>query len=82
MLRYIYDGSFDGFLSVIYACYYYKIPESIEREDRYNFNMLFEDKIIETDLVKSNKVYKAILEKISEDTLVHVYQAFLSEDRE
>ena len=41
--------------------------------------MIYEDKVIETDLVKSNKVYKAILEKISEDTLIHVYQAFLSE---
>jgi probable DNA metabolism protein len=79
LLRYIYDGSFDGFLSVIYDCYYNKIPESIERESTYNFNMLFDDKVIETDAVKYDKVYKAILEKISEDTLIHVYQAFLSE---
>jgi probable DNA metabolism protein len=79
LLRYIYDGSFDGFLSVIYDCYYYKIPESIERESTYNFNMLFDDKVIETDELKFGKVYKAILEKISEDTLIHVYQAFLSE---
>ena len=81
MVRYIYDGSFDGFLSVIYACYYNRIPESIERESSYNFNMLYEDIVIETDIVKSNKVYKAILEKISEDTLIHVYQAFLSEEQ-
>ncbi|MGK0468307.1 TIGR03915 family putative DNA repair protein [Clostridium sp.] len=79
MVRYIYDGSFDGFLSVIYACYYQKIPESIERESSYNFSMLFEDEIIEIDMVRSNKVYKAIIEKISRDTLVYVYQAFLSE---
>lgn len=79
MVRYIYDGSFDGFLSVIYACYYNGIPESIEREGIYNFNILYEDIVIKTDLVKSNKVYKSIFEKISEDTLIHVYQAFLSE---
>ena len=79
MVRYLYDGSFDGFLSVIYACYYHEVPQCIEREGSYNFSMLYEDKVIETDLVKSNKVYKAILEKISEDTLIHVYQAFLSE---
>jgi probable DNA metabolism protein len=79
LFRYIYDGSFDGFLSVIYACYYHKVPEDIERECTYNFSMLYEDKVIETDLVKSDKVYKAIVEKISEDTLIHVYQAFLSE---
>lgn len=79
MVRYIYDGSFDGFLSVIYHCYYSKIPESIESESSYNINMLFQDEVIETDTIKSNKVYKAIVEKISNDTLVHVYQAFLSE---
>jgi len=79
LVRYIYDGSFDGFLSVIYTCYYHKVPESIERECCYNFNLLYEDKVIETDIVKSNKVYRAILEKISEDTLIYVYQAFLSE---
>jgi len=80
LVRYIYDGSFDGFLSVIYACYYTRIPESIERENDYNFDMLYEDIVIETDMNKSNKVYKAIIEKISQDTLFHVYQAFLSEE--
>ncbi|HEY8889612.1 MAG TPA: TIGR03915 family putative DNA repair protein [Clostridium sp.] len=80
MFRFIYDGSFDGFLSVIYDCYYDKIPEYIEIEDHYTFNILYTDKLIKTDLVKSNKVSKAILEKISEETLIHVYQAFLSED--
>jgi len=79
LLRYIYDGSFDGFLSVIYSCYYDSVPESIERECCYNFSILYEDEVIITDMIKSNKVYKAILEKISEDALVHVYQAFLSE---
>lgn len=79
MFRYIYDGSFDGFLSVIYDCYYESEPECIDRKSSYDFNMLYEDKFIETDLVKSNKVNNAILKKISEDTLIHVYQAFLSE---
>jgi probable DNA metabolism protein len=79
LLRYIYDASFDGFLSVIYHCYYEKAPESIESDSTYDFNILYEDKAIATDMVKSNKVYSAILEKISEDTLIHVYQGFLSE---
>ncbi|MCB2288183.1 TIGR03915 family putative DNA repair protein [Clostridium sp. CS001] len=82
MLRYIYDGSFDGFLYVIYLCYYDKVPESIEKDSTYNFNILFEDKVIKTDMVKSKKVYDAIVEKISEDTLINVYQGFLSESPE
>jgi probable DNA metabolism protein len=79
LLRYIYDGSFDGFLSVIYHCYYGRAPECIERNSVYDFNILYEDKVIETDIWKSNKVYAAIHEKISEDTLIYVYQGFLSE---
>lgn len=79
MLRYIYDGSFDGFLSVIYHCYYDRSPECIERDSIYDFNILYEDKVVETDMGKSNKVYAAITQKISEDTLIHVYQGFLSE---
>ncbi|MBU3175132.1 TIGR03915 family putative DNA repair protein [Clostridium estertheticum] len=79
MLRYIYDGTFDGFLSVIYNCYYNEMPECIERDDRYTSNLLFDDNIIISDLVKSNKVSKAIAHKISTDTLIHVYQSFLSE---
>ena len=79
MLRYIYDGSFDGFLSVIYNCYYEQVPEGIERDSVYDFNILYEDKFIETDMMKSIKVYDAITQKISEDALIHLYQGFLSE---
>jgi len=79
LFRYIYNGSFDGFLSVIYDCYYDEIPDCIEREYSYTFNILYTEKLIKTDIVKSIKVSNAIQEKISEDTLIHVYQAFLSE---
>ena len=79
MLRYIYDGTFDGFLTVIYSCYYNKMPECIERKDRYTSSLLFHDNIIISDIVKSNKVSKAIAQKISKETLIHVYQCFLSE---
>jgi len=79
LFRYIYDGSFDGFLSAVYDCYYYKIPDNIESKNNYIIDMLYEDKLVETDLVKSNKVSDAITKKISKDALIHVYQAFLSE---
>jgi probable DNA metabolism protein len=81
LFRYIYDGSFDGFLSAVYDCYYYKTPDNIESKNNYIIDMLYEDKFIETDIVKSNKVSEAIIKKISKDTLIHVYQSFLSETR-
>ncbi|MBU3181642.1 TIGR03915 family putative DNA repair protein [Clostridium psychrophilum] len=79
MLRYIYDGTFDGFLTVIYNCYYNNIPESIEKENSFTFNILFEDNFIISDNVQSNKVSRAILDKISKEALINVYQSFLSE---
>lgn len=80
MLRYIYDGTFDGFLTVIYNCYYNNVPESIEKETSSTFNILFEDNIIISDNVQSNKVSRAILDKISKEALINVYQSFLSEN--
>ncbi|MBU3111412.1 TIGR03915 family putative DNA repair protein [Clostridium lacusfryxellense] len=79
MFRYIYDGSFDGFLCVVYDCYYNKIPDNIESIDKYNIDMLYEDMNIVTDVIKSRKVHYAIIEKISKDSLILIYQAFLSE---
>lgn len=79
MFRYIYDGSFDGFLCAVYDCYYYKIPDNIESIHNYNIDMLYKDRFIKTDVVKSNKVHDAIIKKISKDSLILIYQAFLSE---
>jgi probable DNA metabolism protein len=79
LFRYIYDGSFDGFLCTVYDCYYYKIPDNIESIHKYNIDMLYEDKLVQTDVIKSNKVHAAIINKISKDSMILIYQAFLSE---
>lgn len=80
MIVYIYDGSFDGFLTCIYEAYYRnENPSDIIPMDRLEDNFLYQRYIITTDLEKATKVYKSIEEKISRETLRRVFYTFLSE---
>lgn len=80
MLRYIYDGSFDGFLTAVYESYYKEMPEEIVSAECRTYQLLFTEVEIETQLDKANKVRQGILTKISKQALEHSYKAFLSED--
>lgn len=80
MIIYIYDGSFDGLLTSIYQAFYAKIkPDSIVREDEFIENFLCEKLYIKTDIEKSRRVYQAIEEKISHESLQRVFYTYLSE---
>jgi len=79
-----FDGSFDGFMSVVYACYYEKIvPISILPENQAQLTLTFESRHIETNPTHAAKVFSAIREKISWEAAETIYLAFLSyeEDR-
>ncbi len=80
MLYYIYDGSFDGFLTAIYDAYYEKDdPEQIIPANHFIDNFLITKHYIQTDEEKSRRVYEAIIKKISKNTLSNVMYAYLSE---
>ena len=80
MLYFIYDGSFQGFLTAIYEAFYSdNPPEQIVSEENFTTNLFSTTKKIETDEEKSDKVYAAIKDKISSYTLRTVYYCFLSE---
>lgn len=80
MICYVYDGSFDGLLTAIYNAYYRKEkPEEILRDEDFTPTFLTEPIYIETDIVKSAKVYNAILEKISHEAMRYIFYVFLSE---
>jgi len=90
---YIYDGTFEGLLTCIYEAYYrHENPMFILPAKKYGesikdtlFNLLqnsddcWSPAEILTDLEKSEKVYNAIENKISEEALETVYHVFLSE---
>lgn len=80
MKNYIYDGSFEGFLSSIHIAFYNREnPQDIVAKASGEGNFLIENVYIETDSDKSKKVYQAIEEKISKETLRRVYYCYLSE---
>ena len=80
MITYIYDGSFEGLLTCIYDAFYeVEKPDDIVSEINYIENFLVEKVYIKTDMIKSEKVYEAIENKISHESLKRVFYAYLSE---
>ena len=82
MYDYIYDGSFDGLLTVIWHHYYTDRAAGICTEDRYQPSFLQDSFVVRTDRLKADRVYQAIRRKISEYDLRAVYRAYLSCDPE
>lgn len=78
MAVYIYDASFEGFLSCVYASYYQETATDIVPRKNY-LGSLFEAPVeIITEEEKSTKVYKAIQRKISKEDLRRIYRVFNS----
>lgn len=78
MLDYLYDGSFEGFLTCIYEHYYQDRASGIYRKDCYQANLLSTSRIVITEEEKATKVYDAIERKISKEDLRRIYRVFLS----
>lgn len=82
MIDYLYDGSFDGLLTVIWHHYYTDRAAGIFLPEKYQLNLLHGSMEVETDPTKADKVYAAIRDKISKYDLRDVYRAWLSCDPE
>ncbi|MDF2655972.1 MAG: metabolism protein [Bacillota bacterium] len=78
MLDYLYDGSFEGFLTCIYEHYYNEKASGIYRVDAYQASLLSTCCTVITEETKATKVYEAIEHKISREDLKRVYRVFLS----
>lgn len=80
---YLYDGSFDGFLTIIFDCYSSKtLPQKIYQENNYSTNFLDKTLYIETDFEKSKRVFSGIEKNIGFDALCNTYYGFLSNEKE
>ncbi len=81
MLTYIYDGSFEGILTAVFEAFTRKqVPDAILSKHGFQQDITSSYIYIETDTMKSDRVYNSIRCNISEDALKNCYQAFLSED--
>jgi len=79
MLAYVYDGSFEGLLTAIFEAYSQKRePECILSEQGLQQDLLMQYVHIETDPIKSDRVYTSIWRNISQETLKNVYHVYLS----
>lgn len=73
------DGSFEGILTAVFEAYEKKEePEAILIKDCCQMPLGIEIREIETDLQKSNRVWKGIVQKISHEVLEMLYRVFLS----
>lgn len=80
MIVFVYDGSFEGLLTAIYEAYYNaEKPDRIYREQNYLQNLIDTRINIETDKSKFQKVYDAIITKISRQSLTYAFYAYLSD---
>lgn len=75
---FLYDGSFEGLLTIVFNCYLLKeIPSKILPEYEYITNILDNVKAISTDYEKSNRIFHGISKNICEGALYNAYYAFL-----
>lgn len=78
---YLYDGTFDGFLSIVFEAYTTRtLPQKIVSQNNYTYNFLDKTLFIETDYEKSQKIFNGIAKNVSHNTLSNAYYAFLSND--
>jgi probable DNA metabolism protein len=83
LFDYIYDGTFEGLLTCIYEAFKTKrLPNSIVRSKSIQQSFIHEEIQVKTDLEKAEKVYIAIRDKISTESLRKVYYVFLSDIEE
>jgi len=76
---YVFDGSFFGFLTVIFECFQNKTFDcKIIENNNVQESFYFQNINVLTDEIKAQRVIKGIKNKISEKAFENVYFAFLS----
>ncbi len=78
----IYDGSFEGFLSLVYDVYYQKLK--VNKIYKTSPNELIMDEIYEvfTDTEKCEKVYKALSTSFDKKTFELIINIFMCDNKE
>lgn len=80
MNTWVYDGSFEGFLSIVFECYATKkFPDQICTSASYTPTLLEDKKEIPTLIAHADRVWAGLQKKTSMATATQVYEIFLSE---
>lgn len=81
-MDYLYDGTFDGYLTAIFYAYNEKETSHIYKEHLYAPSFLSSHRLIPSEIDKADRVYQSILTKLSFSTLDNLYHLYLSEEAE
>lgn len=80
MVTYLFDSTFEGFLTAVYEAYYRReSPDEITPEGEYIPNFLTKAVMIPTDESKAQRVSEAIENKISKEAARNIFYAYLSD---
>ena len=80
MHHYAYDGSFEGFLTVIFQIFERKAwPDKIVNEQHRQVSLFATLIYVPTDEQQAERVWQGLLKKISPAARSHLFKAFLSE---
>jgi len=75
-----YDGSLEGFFTVIFEIYLHKYPvEKIVKVNQYKSDLFSDPLFIETDLPKAERVLRKVAEKVGKPTMQSILATFLAE---
>ncbi len=80
IMDYIYDGTFYGLLTCVYEHYYSRKASGIYEEKNYQYSIINEFKIIDTNDEKAVRVYNSLKENVSKKALEYIYYSWLSNE--
>lgn len=79
-VHFIYDGSFEGFLTCVFEAYQYKQTQVQFQRKQSVQQLLFAEGIhLDTDPIKADRVWKGLTKKLSRSGVRQIYFGFLSE---
>ena len=81
-MDYLYDETFEGFLTCVYYHYYSEKASGVFPIASYQQDILNKSRIVVTDEGKSNIVYDAILKKISSDDIKRIFRVFHTDTKD
>lgn len=79
MKEFIYDNTFEGFLTTIFYCYSQKEDCIITKSKDYVPSLLNEVLDTPTEYDKFQRVYKSVVEKLNNEVLRNIYFLYLSD---
>lgn len=79
-MLWLYDGSFEGFLSAVHRSYTHKCIPDVLTPDRSKLDLISEPVTIETDLEVAKKVSTSISQKFPKKITERIYHVFLCDD--